>query len=437
MIPCYSEPVEVIEETVQAALDLAYPVDRLRVLVLDDGNNLKRPDLAYIARTKMPGVPHHAKAGNLNHAIFCGKTDGDFIAVLDADMICVPGMLDNLLAPFYPGGVRDEGIGMVSSPQDFYAVRPGDTLSQRETFQYDVVLPSWDGHGCCPGFGTNVAYSRAALQRAGGFATGSVTEDFFTSVRILAAGYRSAYVSEHLAYGLVPPDLDGYMKQRGRWSAGSIQVLLAEPPFFNPGLRFSHRIIYGMHAAGPIVAVIANLYQAFVPFALLIDPAIVAGTGKPAIFVCLCLASTLFYLLAYWAAAAQALGSVTEGLALAVSQWRHERYMLACHFKAAATALLGIKLEFAVTRKDGVASPLSTNLPHIIWHVSYMVASAAVVAWALAAGRLGTFEGAAAAGMLLALAYALLPPVAAVFEKPYTRTFTDFAEEELGKGARQ
>lgn len=39
LIPCYTEPVEVVEQTLRAALRLAYPGDRLNVFVLDDGNS--------------------------------------------------------------------------------------------------------------------------------------------------------------------------------------------------------------------------------------------------------------------------------------------------------------------------------------------------------------------------------------------------------------
>ena len=36
MIPCYSEPLNIIEETAAAACQLDYPRDKLKILVLDD-----------------------------------------------------------------------------------------------------------------------------------------------------------------------------------------------------------------------------------------------------------------------------------------------------------------------------------------------------------------------------------------------------------------
>ncbi|WP_225894253.1 hypothetical protein [Atlanticothrix silvestris] len=38
-ITCYNEPPAIVEETAQAALAIDYPVTKLRVYVLDDGNS--------------------------------------------------------------------------------------------------------------------------------------------------------------------------------------------------------------------------------------------------------------------------------------------------------------------------------------------------------------------------------------------------------------
>jgi hypothetical protein len=42
--------------------------------------------LQYLARHKEPGKDHHAKAGNLNHAILEAGTRGRFIVVFDSDV---------------------------------------------------------------------------------------------------------------------------------------------------------------------------------------------------------------------------------------------------------------------------------------------------------------------------------------------------------------
>ncbi|WP_276745190.1 glycosyltransferase [Chlorogloeopsis fritschii] len=85
----------------------------------------------YIARPKPAGVPHHAKAGNLNYAIFSGETSGEFILTLDADHIPKPQFLKRVLPYFYTynlfsGKYEQNHIAFVQTPQDFYNIPPGD-----------------------------------------------------------------------------------------------------------------------------------------------------------------------------------------------------------------------------------------------------------------------------------------------------------------------
>jgi hypothetical protein len=54
----------------------------------------------YIARTKIPGVPHHAKAGNLNNCILKEGSSGQLIIILDCDMLPEPCMA-RTVAPFF------------------------------------------------------------------------------------------------------------------------------------------------------------------------------------------------------------------------------------------------------------------------------------------------------------------------------------------------
>lgn len=102
-VTCCGEDDDLVMDTVRAACDQDYPYDRFRVVVLDDGrsSNLEAavsrlavtcPNVYYMAREKIPGKPHHFKAGNLNfgleqvHLLPGGAAQ--FMAALDADMVC-------------------------------------------------------------------------------------------------------------------------------------------------------------------------------------------------------------------------------------------------------------------------------------------------------------------------------------------------------------
>jgi cellulose synthase (UDP-forming) len=75
-------------------------------------------------------------------------------------------------------------------------------------------------------------------------ATISVTEDMATAMRLHAAGWRSVYHHEHLAFGLAPEDLGTMLHQRLRWAQGTIQVMLRENPLTKKGLTAGQRFMY-------------------------------------------------------------------------------------------------------------------------------------------------------------------------------------------------
>ncbi|EFV90920.1 cellulose synthase catalytic subunit [Dietzia cinnamea P4] len=75
-------------------------------------------------------------------------------------------------------------------------------------------------------------------------ATISVTEDMATAMRLHAAGWRTAYHHEVLAYGLAPEDPKTMLTQRLRWAQGTVQVMLRENPLVQKGLTVAQRLMY-------------------------------------------------------------------------------------------------------------------------------------------------------------------------------------------------
>lgn len=101
-ITCCGEDDDLVMDTVRGACDQDYPPDRFRVIVLDDGKSVTledsvnllsatHPNVYYMARPKIPGKPHHFKAGNLNYGLDAVHTlpggASQFMAALDADMV--------------------------------------------------------------------------------------------------------------------------------------------------------------------------------------------------------------------------------------------------------------------------------------------------------------------------------------------------------------
>ena len=93
----------------------------------------RQASLHYIARDKVKGVPHHAKAGNINSAMLKeGAGMGEFILVLDSDMLVHPDFLLRTLGHFYfdgdQGWLRKGKCAFIQTPQDFWNVAAGDPM---------------------------------------------------------------------------------------------------------------------------------------------------------------------------------------------------------------------------------------------------------------------------------------------------------------------
>jgi hypothetical protein len=119
--------------------------------------------------------------------------------------------------------------------------------------------------------GTNALFRRNALDAIGGFATGTATEDVHTSLRLHARGWRSLYLPEVLAVGLAPVDLKEYYRQRVRWGAGSLGLLLRskDSPLFSRHLSLMQRICYIMSTSFFLSGVFKLIYF-FVPVLVLL-----------------------------------------------------------------------------------------------------------------------------------------------------------------------
>jgi cellulose synthase (UDP-forming) len=225
-IPTYNEPIEVLEKTITGALCLEYP--NIKIWVLDDG---RRQWLKAFSEAKGVGYLNrpdnaHAKAGNINHALT--QTNGEFVAIFDADFVPQRNFLMRTIGFF-----SQAEIGIVQIPHTFYNHDPMQTnLALRKTvpdeqrYFFDAIMPSrdaWNAAFCC---GSNSVTRRAALRAIGdAVPTEAITEDILMSIALLRKGYITRYLYERLAFGLAPETIEAFFIQRQRWARGAILIL--------------------------------------------------------------------------------------------------------------------------------------------------------------------------------------------------------------------
>ena len=168
--------------------------------------------------------------------------------------------------------------------------------AQQEQF-YRIGLRARDRHDGAICVGTNALYRRSALDERGGMALLEHSEDIFTGMKVVDAGYRVDYLPLPLAAGSTPNNTAALASQQYRWARGNL-ALAGTPLFKRMRLHPMQRlglwdgwIFYVTSALSPLVALfvpIVSLAQA--PEAITLAP---SAMVLPALF-------TEFYLQPRW-----------------------------------------------------------------------------------------------------------------------------------------
>ena len=245
LVPTYNEPNFILRRTIIGCQALDYP--HKTIYLLDDTRRTDVKELAeelgcnYLTRIHN----NHAKAGNLNHALH--HTKGELLVVFDADFVPTTNFLTRTVGFFI-----DDKVALVQTPQSFYNADPiarnlgleNIVTSEEEVF-YRQIQPNRDGADSVICAGTSFIARRSALQEAGGFVTDSLSEDYFTGIRLSAQGYRLIYLDEKLSAGLAAENISAHATQRLRWAQGTLQAFFIESnPLTIKGLRPLQRLAH-------------------------------------------------------------------------------------------------------------------------------------------------------------------------------------------------
>ncbi|MGH9223130.1 MAG: glycosyltransferase [Acidimicrobiales bacterium] len=227
-----SEPLEMLELTVQALVDMEYPHD---TWVLDEGDSAEVRELCVRLGARHFTRKHRAeyqteegryeartKHGNYNAWLAEGAFERyDVIVNFDPDHIPEAHFLERVLGYF-----DDPDIGYVQAAQVYYNQAAGFIArgAAEETYAYysSVQMASY-ALGYPIVTGCHTAHRTAALREVGGFAPHEA-DDLLVTVYYRTTRWRGIYVPETLAQGLVPTDWPGYLKQQRRWARSVLDV---------------------------------------------------------------------------------------------------------------------------------------------------------------------------------------------------------------------
>ncbi len=268
-VPTYSEPVEMLRRTIIGCQAVEYPLKT--IYLLDDQRRPAMRQLAEELGCRYFDRPdnRHAKAGNLNHAI--PLTDGDLIVCFDADFVPCRDFLERTAGFF-----RDPDVAMVQTPQNFFnedAVTRNlgldRALEDEQRLFFRTLQPGRDSMNAVVCHGSCFIIRRTALEQIGGVPTETITEDWATSIKLQAAGYKIKYLNEPLSAGMSADKCGEFVQQRARWAQGTLQALLASTnPLTVAGLNWKQRL---MHFSGIIyyLGSLSTLFNLIAPLLFL------------------------------------------------------------------------------------------------------------------------------------------------------------------------
>ena len=226
LIPSYNEE-KVIVRTIRSVLNSDY--QNLRVLVIDDGSKDRTAEVAreaYAAEIRSGRVqilekPNGGKAEALNFGL--NHVDEEIYVGIDADTVIAADAISKLIPHF-----EDPEIGAVAGNAKVgnkvnlwtrwqaleYITSQNFERRALDLFHVVTVVPGAIG-----------AWRTAAVKTGGCYPVNTVAEDADLTMSLLEQGLKVVYEDRSLAFTEAPIDAGGLMRQRFRWSFGTLQAV--------------------------------------------------------------------------------------------------------------------------------------------------------------------------------------------------------------------
>ncbi len=224
LIPAYNEEA-VIVRTIRSVLNSDY--EDLHVIVIDDGSTDRTAEVATAAyaheiavgRVQVLSKHNEGKAAALNYAL--DRIREEIYVGIDADTVIAADAISKLIPHF-----RDPNIGAMAGNAKVgnrvnlwtrwqaleYITSQNFERRAMDLFHVVTVVPGAIG-----------AWRTAPVKAAGGYPLNTVAEDADLTMDLLEQGLKVDYEDRALAFTEAPVEVRGLMRQRFRWSFGTLQ----------------------------------------------------------------------------------------------------------------------------------------------------------------------------------------------------------------------
>lgn len=241
VIPAYNAE-STLGPTLRSIASQDYPADLIEVIVVDDGSTDATRLVASWYMERIPGMRLLAHKVNMGKpaALWTGITAarGDLVVTLDSDTIldrhAISRIVSLLSASPQLGGASGNIVPIASTGGLWRRLQEIEYFVSFEVGRHSMTIL----YGANPVMsGAFSAFHARMLKSHGrtGIPSDTLAEDFELTVLLWKKGYRTGYAWDAVAYTDIPGSLSGLYRQRLRWFAGGLQVLIKHPHLLRRG----------------------------------------------------------------------------------------------------------------------------------------------------------------------------------------------------------
>lgn len=250
LIPVFNEQ-STVEKTITSLLDLNYPKDKLKIMVVDDGSKDNTWNVVQKYKDHPQILLHQKENGGKYTALNYGieNCTTEMIGCLDADSFVDSDALLHII-PYF----KDKDVAAVTPSLKIQ--NPDTILGLIQSAEYNMgvfmrkILGFLDAQYVTPG--PFSIFRKSVFSKVGNYRHAHNTEDLEMALRIQDYNFKIVNAHKAVVYTVGPRTLYRLYKQRVRWTGGFIQnaidyrKMILNPKYGNLGMLILPVAMYSM-----------------------------------------------------------------------------------------------------------------------------------------------------------------------------------------------
>jgi len=221
IVPCWNEE-STVSKTVHSLLNLDYPKDKLKIMIVDDGSTDKTWEVVQKFKSNPQITLYSKENGGKYTALNFGlsKIETELVGCLDADSYTDKNALRNIVTYF-----QNKEIMAVAPSVKLWKPKGVLQLLQKVEYGFGIftrkMFHYMQAVYITPG--PLSIFRKEVFEKLGGYKHAHNTEDIEIALRMQKHGYKIAHAHNAIVYTVAPNRIKPLLKQRVRWSHGFIK----------------------------------------------------------------------------------------------------------------------------------------------------------------------------------------------------------------------